>query len=457
MDRLSKLVIAAALSVAGASAHAGYAWPADPPGFTRSGAWGSGYGYSAGANDSTFGKIIHQSNGLKYSVNGRAVTMPVSYRLAQNAPRFAAQAVFLHPGIRTAAGIASWLLAGKVIWDEVEKVWTTIEEGQDQIKSSYEYGFNNQWFSNENEACQQWMISGTTDLYRLELTSVVPYNSSFSCVHRVVNAVNGNVVNPDRRLTLDKREIPCPTGWTKTPAGCLSPEYGKVRKIETVEDFKDILAPKPMPETVPQELPPNTPLPVEPDPKINPEPGQNPQHRPLFVPTGDPVPNPNYDPNAAPGPNNQPWIQPGTKLNPSPAVNDPWRMDVKPVDRPVPTPDPMPEPQPDAEPRPDDKPKPEDTPGLCDLYPDILACVKLDEPKDSDLQTKEIEFNVSPDSGWGADNAACPAPKQITVQGRVIPIPYDLFCTWASGLRPVILALAWLSAAFIILGAREEA
>ncbi|GAB1387752.1 hypothetical protein MASR1M59_29000 [Melaminivora sp.] len=121
-------------------------------------------------------------------------------------------------------------------------------------------------------------------------------------------------------------------------------------------------------------------------------------------------------------------------------------------------------PDPDSNPNPDpdlgendsgDKPKPEDPPGLCDLYPDILACVKLDKPDSPDIPQSQKEINITPDSGWGADGGTCPPPRQIMVQGRQIPIPFDLFCTYMDGIRPIIIAMAWLSAAFIILGARE--
>lgn len=131
---------------------------------------------------------------------------------------------------------------------------------------------------------------------------------------------------------------------------------------------------------------------------------------------------------------------------------------MQPVNRPVTSADPNPNPVTEANPNqnPNDKPKPDDKPGLCELYPDILACVKLDQPEDADLPNSEKPISITPDSGWGADNAACPAPRMLNVQGRQIPIPFDLFCTYMNGMRPIIIAMAWLSAAFILLGARES-
>ena len=122
----------------------------------------------------------------------------------------------------------------------------------------------------------------------------------------------------------------------------------------------------------------------------------------------------------------------------------------------MPGPEPYPDPNnPNPDPNPD-KPKTEEQQSLCEKHPDIIACQKFDDPKDDDLPKSERDISITPDSGWGAETASCPAPKSITVQGRAIAIPYDLFCTYASGMRPIIIAMAWLSAAFILLGARSE-
>ncbi len=205
-----------------------------------------------------------------------------------------------------------------------------------------------------------------------------------------------------------------------------------------------------MPDKVPNELPNTIPWPVK-DPVINPDTDGKPQ--PLFVPTGNPVKNPNYDPSKEVGPNNQPYLQPGVRVVPSPVLGSPWQVDVQPINRPVSSPDANPNPVNDS-PTDSDKPR-EDTPDLCQLHPDILACQKLDEPPDTDLPSSEKPISITQDSGWGSMSATCPPPRHIMVQGRDIPIPFDLFCQYMEGMRPIIVAMAWLSAAFILLGARE--
>ena len=180
---------------------------------------------------------------------------------------------------------------------------------------------------------------------------------------------------------------------------------------------------------------------------------------PLFLPTGNPVPNPDYDSSKPQTGANQPFLQPGVRVTGAPTTANPWQVDVQPVNRPVasgePNSDPVPLDPGTGNPGKDDKPKSEETQDLCEKNPDILACQKLDEPQDQDLQTKQKDISITPDSGWGSEDASCPAPRVIYAQGRRIPIPFDLFCTYMRGLRPIIIAMAWLSAAFILVGARE--
>lgn len=438
MDRFAKLVTAALLLGAGA-AHAGYAQLAQPAGFGGSpGNWT----FAPSANDLRYGGTAYSPNALRVPVPGSAATMPVAYRFAANAPRIAAAAIFMNPYVRAAVGIATWLGVAGLVWDEVNKQWTKVIAGEETIIPNYEYSRteSDSW-TTADAVCQSYTRPGGS--YTFSKQEGLNYYSG--C----------NLYLPsgfyDQYRSMKSRKIPCPANTIETPAGCVF-QTSRVEPI-TIEEFQTKLPSSPMPDTVPWELPKPSPLPVE-QPVINPDAVPSPVPRPLFVPTGDPVPNPQYDPNAAPGPDNQPWIQPGVRVNPSPTPDQPWRVDVQPVNRPVPGPEPMP--APDSEnPTNPDKPSEEQI-DFCVKNPDVLACQKLDEPNSEELPASEKPISISPDGGWGADNASCPAPKQIMVQGRAIPIPFDLFCTWASGMRPIIIAMAWLSAAFILLGARNE-
>lgn len=438
--------------------HAGYAQLAPPAGFSAA---GGGFGYAASANDSVFGRVIHQPAGLTANVGGQAVKMPAAYRLAANAPRIAAQAIFLHPGIRTAAGIALWLGAGKLVWDASGGMW---REVGDQISTDgFEYAAAidplNRWFPNPDGACaraiavyQEKAPAGTSYSITGCTASAVTFIRTYVCgtQGQTCTAAPASASLLKRTASVTQ----CPSGWTFSPAGCLSPAVQQPR-------FEELLNPAnqpgwPMPDSVPLELPPGTALPVE-QPFINPAPGPNPAHRPQFVPTGNPVPNPNYDPNSPVGPANQPYIQPGVRIVPSPTPSNPWQVDMQPVDRPVGAADPNPDPHPDPEPGDGDKPKPEDQQSLCEKHPDILACSKpeLDTPEDEiPRETRDVSYQ--PESLFGG--GVCPSNKTMSTHGLQLTVwDWQESCGYiTSYFRPVILVLCAIAAFYIVTGGARQ-
>ncbi|WP_312302209.1 hypothetical protein [Diaphorobacter nitroreducens] len=453
--KLNRIAIRIALCVAalgGVSVvNAGYAQLAPPPGF--SGGAGA-FGYAAAANDQVFGRVIHQSGALTANVGGQAVKMPAAYRLAANAPRIAAQAIFLHPGIRTAAGVALWLGAGKLVWDSAENIWREVSEPVEGGDLFWWYAPNK--YSSADAACRAAYAALVTnpDAYPYagyELTSA----KSANCRHSYKNLPNAA---PQTFASVSAQSsgtgLVCPAGWASTPAGCLSPAVQQPR-------FEELLNPAnqpgwPMPDSVPQELPPGTVLPVE-QPFINPAPGPNPAHRPQFVPTGNPVPNPNYDPNSPVGPANQPYLQPGVRIVPSPTPSNPWQVDMQPVDRPVGSADPNPDPQPDPEPGDGDKPKPEDQQSLCEKHPDILACSKpeLDTPEDEiPRETRDVSYQ--PESLFGG--GVCPSNKTMSTHGMQLTVwDWQENCGYIRGyFRPVIMVLCAIAAFYIVTGGARQ-
>lgn len=440
MAYLRPLVTVALLAL-GTSAYGGYAQLATPPGF---GGNPAGWTYAASsANDSVFGRVIHQPNGLKVPVPGTSTTMPASYRLAANAPRIAAAAIFLNPYVRTAVSIATWLGAAAITYNALSGKWEAVEDGE--VSTGFEYTFD--------YSATGWHPSLTTAANaRLAYLK----NSQASNVTRTLNSCNtetrvcqfsysapGMSFNYEETAAIQAAQ--CPPGSVKTPAGC---RLTQTREITTPEEMGEILSPKPMPERVPLELPPGTPLPVDP-PVINPEPGPNPQPRPRFVPTGDPVQNPNYDPNAQPSPENQPYIQPGVRVKPSPTPQEPLRVDLEPVNVPKPTPDPTPE---TDTTEPGTQPKPEDQQSLCEKHPDIVACQKLGELQPETLQTKTVTLTIERSDGFGPSTGTCPAPKTATIMGKQVAFQWDLLCDFASGIRPLLIGFAYLSAALAFMG-----
>ena len=437
MDYSAKLIAALVLSFAG-TAHAGYAQAVPPSG------WSPG-SYAPSANDATYGRVIYAPNGPTTNVGGQAVRMPAAYRLAANAPRIAAGVIFAHPYVRLAAGIASWLSIGKFVYDESRKVWTQTIESSEVISPGYEYSNanSNARYPTANEARQAQINSLNTQ-----------FGQSRFSVGQVISDVHfqihDSVTNQTSGHSLSRYEIPCPVNTVKTPAGCV---YDAAKIIDVnKEQFEQQLPSTPMPDTVPLELPKPTPLPVE-LPWINPSPGPNPQHQPLFVPTGDPVPNPNFNPNSPVSPSNLPYMQPGVRVVPSPTPTEPWRVDIQPVNRPQENPNPNPEPGTEPGTDPADKPKPEEQQSLCEKHPDIVACAKLGEPGQATPVPNETKtLTIAPENGFGPSGGSCPPPRTVEVAGLTLSMPFDLLCDFATGLKPVIVGLAWLTAAFTFMG-----
>ena len=338
---IKKALIAAAALVA-LSAHAGYAQLQTPAGF---GGTSGNWTYAAAANDKVYGKVVHQAGALTANVGGQAVKMPAAYRLAANAPRIAAAAVYLHPGVRTAVTVAGWLIAAKLVWDEANQRWARLEDTVDKIGYLWQNPFSNEKFSSPFEACNAGWPRAVTDVKKFSETK-------YGCL-----AGSGVLGTVNRIETITKG---CLESTALTVGGCIG---ARVEEPTFVED----LAKAPMPSTAPLELPYPTPLPIEqPSPWINPSPGENPQSQPLRVPTGTPVPIPNTDP--------QQYRQPYVDIVPAPTPDNPWRVDVKPGETTSTNPNPAENPQPDSQ----DKPAEEQDKSLCEKHPEIAACEKVE-------------------------------------------------------------------------------
>ena len=444
-----RALVAGLLAGFSLAAHAGYAQLAPPPGF--SGGAGA-FGYAAAANDQVFGRVIHQAGALTANVGGQAVKMPAAYRLAANAPRIAAAAVFAHPGVRTGVAIAAWVGLTPFVYDALNRTWKIVDSSAAQQSNGYEYQYRGVWYPTLTQACQAGWAAGSANLGPKE------YMGDTSCVDGSPARVGWTIYNQYGAIWYGGSDLPrrgsaCPAGWYVTPAGCVQqPPMKTVNEEEFIND----LASKPMPDRVPLELPKPTVLPVE-QPFINPEPGANPAHRPLFVPSGNPVKNPNYDPNSPASPANQPYLQPGVRIVPSPTPSNPWQVDMQPVDRPVGSADPNPDPQPDPEPGDGDKPKPEDQQSLCEKHPDIVACQRLGDVQPEALASKTVPVSIQREDGFGPADGACPAPKEFVILGKQMAFRWDLICDFASGIRPLLVGFAYLSAALAFLGlSRKE-
>lgn len=437
MDHRAALILAASLLCG--SVHAGYAQLAPPSGWTGGGGAAATFSYPSAANAATLTDSTVRTNAA-LNVGGRAVQVPASMRLAANAPRIAAAAIYLHPGLRAIAAVAAWTGAAGFVYNVATGLWERLGSGA-EVSDGFEYGVDGvTWYPSRESACSAATIVSAT----VESASLI--NSGAQCE---VKFHYNNSPSVSRSLTMNvgKRASPCPAGWYKSPAGCTQ---AAPTEPVTKEDFVRMVPDaRPMPPDLPGVVWPAS-WPVE-----------APEIQPMFIPTGNPVKNPAYDPAKPTSPQNQPWLQPGVKLSPAPTPSSPWNVDLQPVNRPVDNPNPSPDPVVDPVPNPDgsgdtDKPRdPEkDQRDLCEKYPDIIACQKLEAPEDNvKLPVKEVDFNFAPESGY-AGSAVCPPPIVVSVAGETISISWQPFCDSLNMIRPMMLAMAWLMAAFILIGRR---
>lgn len=169
-----------------------------------------------------------------------------------------------------------------------------------------------------------------------------------------------------------------------------------------------------------------------------------------YMPDGAPVEAPGYDFAPFNTPLGAPYTKPdGSTSQPMASVSpngDSITVDT--FDQPLTdtSGNPLPSPQPQ------DTPEPQ--PSQCEKHPETLGCATLGSAPDSTLTTEQKSIaQITPITG-GALGASgqCPAPLTTSFMGTPISFSYDMPCQAASMLRPLILALAWLSAGVIFIG-----
>jgi len=364
--------------------------------------------------------------------SGRLVTMPALMKYTANAPRVAAAAIMLHPGIRTAASIAGWLGLASLAYDPLSNLWTVRDPSYDQMLSDGYYYYDSNGLGGNQltpiKSCASFLAAyGDSGAVITQATS-----TTWSCSGS--RGIFSTVIY--------RSKSSCPAGWYSTPAGCVqTPPLKSLTQEQAVEE----IIKHPMPAEVPKYIP--EPLPVE-----------MPYFEPLFIPTGNPVANPKYDPSKPLSPENQPYVQPGTKVTPAPAPGAPWQVDTVPVNRPTPTPEGSTEPVPDSPTEPStDTPREDgkEDRDFCDKNPNVLACLELDTPE-GEIPKGTFNVTYAVENSWG--NGSCPADKYATLAGKSVKVyDWEQTCDYvATYVRPILLLLCALGALFIVMPGRAE-
>ncbi|EPS3437881.1 virulence factor TspB C-terminal domain-related protein [Enterobacter mori] len=445
MDHHFKGLIAA-LALSAGSAHALYVQATPPAGWSAGGGAGGSVTGSKMAINSMFstGSV---STSASLNMGGRNVALPASLRFASNAPRVAASAIMLHPGIRTAASIAGWLGLAALVYDEASGLWKLPDpnaipsDGVEWRTQQAPYT----WHSTLTAACEATVAQKQAVAPGWAITfKSVSRTSTYVGVCNATEKWLASSGNPaDVGWNLSGRPSQCPPGWYYTESGCTQTPQPKT--LTTEQAVEEIIK-HPMPAEVPRHIP--VPLPVE-----------QPNIQPVFIPTGDPVKNPNFNPSEAPSPSNPPQVQPGVEAKPAPAPGSPWQVETTPVNRPVE--DPSAPPSREPQPLPDtgggpsgNEPKDPDKTDFCEKYPTVIACQELKhEDDDTKLPEKAIDLDFNPIPGFQGAKS-CPAFPSIgnALGGR--QISWQPFCDQLAAISNLLLALAWLYAAWILYSSR---
>jgi hypothetical protein len=81
--------------------------------------------------------------------------------------------------------------------------------------------------------------------------------------------------------------------------------------------------------------------------------------------------------------------------------------------------------------------------------PTASACAQLGTATAGDLPSTSVAVSLTP---WdvGPANGTCPPPVTFTVFGQTLGISWQPMCTFAADVRPIVLAVCGIAAAFII-------
>jgi hypothetical protein len=100
-------------------------------------------------------------------------------------------------------------------------------------------------------------------------------------------------------------------------------------------------------------------------------------------------------------------------------------------------------------------PEPQTDP--CSGHETRMDCVEQGQvPDGPDLKEQKINVAITPDAGWGPDTGSCPVDIPLSYMGHSFGMSWSGICSFASMIRPIVLAMAWLGAALIVVGASKQ-
>jgi hypothetical protein len=355
------------------------------------------------------------------TISGRVVTLPGTLPVASNAASYAADWLFANPLVATAAlllwpsslglepDVSGWTLGGQAAPQTVP-----FEEGTMTVYCRAVYGSScaASGSSTNQGACDRaGAYQFDAQLLKCRFTAAQCSAIGFTGCYDGVWIPTGSITETNVHS--------CPAGYWPGGSSCVLNDTGLAAsgsRAATRSDFDGLSV---VPDSALHDLAELAGVPV-----------QAPAYEPADVPIGDPYTRPDGS-----------TAQPRAKI--TPAANGQVSVDT--YDKPLT--DAQGNPTPDAQPQ----DTTESTPSQCEQFPNSLGCANLDQVTPDPLSTESRSISmISPESIGGA--GACPADMSTAFLGHTVTFSFAPLCTYANALRPLVLALAWLSAGILFIG-----
>lgn len=366
------------------------------------------------------------------SVLGRSIPVPAKATLSTTASTVAMAAIRATPQALVIGLVASWLLDYGLQW--AVDYWTKDPPDYPVVTSpdGYQYVIDSNYFSWRDTAgdaasdylAQQCAVAFPGQPCTLTSVTGTPGNMSFNWQ---VTRADGSTAYYVTHLQSRSAPPHCPTGGTLSGSTCITPAVSASNA--------DLAAPEAsaLPDAVASSLASSgVPMPVG-----------NPVVQPIDVPIAEP----RLDPVTNRMVQDRVRItQPNLATSPQTLRLDTYTTDAGAVLGQ--TTDPVaPTTKTDA--------VPPETKTDCDKFPNSLGCIDAgDAPAPDEIRRENSSFNVTPVTIGGT--GTCHADIPVVTPIKTFTIPLKPICDALGWLRPLVIALAWFSAAVIISGAIKE-
>jgi len=89
---------------------------------------------------------------------------------------------------------------------------------------------------------------------------------------------------------------------------------------------------------------------------------------------------------------------------------------------------------------------------LCEAFPDIVACWTSGEiPAAEAVPEETIDVTLTPVTLAGGAGS-CPADIPLEIGGQSFAMSWGSVCQFATGVNPIVIALGWIAAGYLLFG-----